>query len=142
MFAIVLKKLTFIARNALLAYLISSAFSCVVRITYQSVLRVLSGYGSRLEGSFGETDPLNPSSPYSASKAAKDLLVNAHYVTYGMEVTVTRSTNNYGPNQHPEKLIPRLITNALRAKPLPIYGTGENVRDWIFVEDNCQAIHL
>jgi len=97
-------------------------------------------YGSRLEGSFTEMDRLEPSSPYSASKAAADLLVNAYHVTYGMEVTVTRSTNNYGPNQHPEKLIPRLITNALRRKPLPIYGSGQNVRDWIFVEDNCAAI--
>jgi len=99
-------------------------------------------YGSRAEGSFRETDLLNPSSPYSASKAAADLLVNAYHVTCGLDVTVTRSTNNYGPNQHPEKLIPRLITNALRSKPLPIYGSGENVRDWIFVEDNCRAIRF
>jgi dTDP-glucose 4,6-dehydratase len=99
-------------------------------------------YGSRAEGSFKETDLLRPSSPYSASKAAADLLVNAYYVTYGLEVTVTRSTNNYGPNQHPEKLIPRLITNALRGKPLPIYGSGKNVRDWIFVDDNCRAIRF
>ena len=99
-------------------------------------------YGSRAEGSFKETDLLSPSSPYSASKAAADLLVNAYFVTYELDVTVTRSTNNYGPNQHPEKLIPRLVTNALRGKPLPIYGTGENVRDWIFVEDNCRAIRL
>jgi len=98
-------------------------------------------YGSRLEGSFKETDILDPSSPYSASKAAADLLVNAYHRTYDMEVVLTRSTNNYGRNQHPEKLIPRLITNALRRKPLPIYGAGENVRDWIFVEDNCRAIH-
>lgn len=97
-------------------------------------------YGSRLEGSFNETDRLEPSSPYSASKAAADLLVNSYHVTYDLEVTVTRSTNNYGPNQHPEKLIPRLITSALRGKPLPIYGSGQNVRDWIFVEDNCKAI--
>jgi len=98
-------------------------------------------YGSRAEGSFAETDLLNPSSPYSASKAAADLLVNAYHVTYGMDVTMTRSTNNYGPNQHPEKLIPRLITNALRGKPMPIYGSGNNVRDWIYVQDNCRAIH-
>jgi dTDP-glucose 4,6-dehydratase len=97
-------------------------------------------YGSRVEGSFVETDALNPSSPYSASKAAADLLVNAYHVTYGLEVTVTRSTNNYGPNQHPEKFIPRLVTNALRGKPLPIYGSGQNIRDWIFVDDNCGAI--
>jgi dTDP-glucose 4,6-dehydratase len=99
-------------------------------------------YGSRVKGSFRETDAFNPSSPYSASKAAADLLLNAYYVTYGIDVTVTRSTNNYGPNQHPEKLVPRLITNALRGKALPIYGTGENVRDWIFVEDNCHAIRF
>jgi len=99
-------------------------------------------YGSRIEGSFKETDALSPSSPYSASKAAADLLVNAYFVTYDLDVTVTRSTNNYGPNQHPEKLIPRLITNALRGRSLPIYGTGENVRDWIFVEDNARAIRL
>jgi dTDP-glucose 4,6-dehydratase len=99
-------------------------------------------YGSRTQGSFSESDVLNPSSPYSASKAAADLLVSAYHRTYGMEVVVTRSTNNYGPNQHPEKLIPRLITNALRGKPLPIYGTGENIREWIFVKDNCDAIRL
>jgi dTDP-glucose 4,6-dehydratase len=99
-------------------------------------------YGSRAEGSFKETDLLNPSSPYSASKAAADLLVNAYHVTYGLDVTLARSTNNYGPNQHPEKLIPRLITNALRGKSLPIYGAGKNVRDWIFVEDNCRAIQF
>ncbi len=97
-------------------------------------------YGSRAQGSSKETDPLNPSSPYAASKAAADLLVNAYCVTYDLDATVTRSTNNYGPNQHPEKFIPRLITNALRGKSLPIYGSGQNVRDWIFVEDNCCAI--
>jgi dTDP-glucose 4,6-dehydratase len=86
-------------------------------------------YGSRVEGSFAETNALGPSSPYSASKAAADLLVNAYRVTYGLHVAVTRSTNNYGSFQHPEKLIPKLITNALRGKPLPIYGSGENVRD-------------
>jgi dTDP-glucose 4,6-dehydratase len=99
-------------------------------------------YGSRSDGSFKERGPLTPSSPYSASKGAADLLAKAYHITYGMEVFVTRSTNNYGPNQHPEKLVPRLITNALRAKPLPIYGTGGNIRDWIFVEDNCRAIQL
>jgi len=99
-------------------------------------------YGSRAQGSFTETDTLNASSPYSASKAAADLLVNAYYVTYEIDATVTRSTNNYGPNQHPEKLIPKLITSALRGKPLPVYGTGQNVRDWIFVNDNCIGIQL
>jgi len=87
-----------------------------------------------------ETDLLNPSSPYSASKTAADLLVNAYHVACGLEVAVARSTNNYGPNQHPEKLIPKLITNALRGKSLPIFGSGQNIRDWIFVDDNCGAI--
>jgi len=77
----------------------------------------------------------------SASKAAADLLLNAYNVTYGLEVTLTRSANNDGPNQHPDKLIPRLVTNALRAKPVPVYGTGQNIGDWIFVEDNCRAVH-
>ena len=76
------------------------------------------------------------------AKRRRTFLVNAYYVTYGLDATVTRSTNNYGPNQHPEKLVPKLVTNALRGKPLPIYGTGENVRDWIFVEDNCRAIRF
>ncbi|HMK83011.1 MAG TPA: dTDP-glucose 4,6-dehydratase [Candidatus Bathyarchaeia archaeon] len=98
-------------------------------------------YGSRMAGSFVETDRLNPSSPYSASKAAADLLTLAYNFTYALDVVITRSTNNYGPHQHPEKLIPKLITNALRRKRFPIYGTGENVRDWIFVEDHCQAIY-
>ena len=89
-----------------------------------------------------ETDPLNPSSPYSATKAAADLLVNAYFVTYELDVTVTRSTNNYGPNQHPEKLIPKLVTNALRRKPLPIYGTEEERQRLDLVEDNCRAIRL
>jgi len=99
-------------------------------------------YGSRIKGSFKETYPLNLSSPYSASKTAADLLVNSYFVTYGLQATVTRNTNNYGPNQHPEKLIQRLVTNALRGKPLPVYGAGQNVRDWIFVDDNCRAIKM
>jgi len=93
-------------------------------------------------GSFAETDKLSPSSPYSASEAVADLLVTTYDATYGLEVAATRSTNNHGPNQRPEELIPRLITNALRRRPLPIYGSVENIRDWIFVEDNCRAIQL
>jgi dTDP-glucose 4,6-dehydratase len=119
--------------------LLEACRRCHVRFQQISTDEV---YGSRAEGSSTETDLLNPSSPYSASKAAADLLVNAYRLTYELEVTVTRSTNNYGPNQHPEKLIPRLITNALRGKSLPIYGSGKNVRDWIFVEDNCRAIQF
>jgi len=99
-------------------------------------------YGSIAKGSFAEDDALHPSSPYSASKAAADLLCLAYHRTYGLRVKVTRSTNNVGPYQFPEKLIPLLVTNALRGKPLPIYGDGLNVRDWIYVEDNCEAIDL
>lgn len=92
------------------------------------------------EGRFTEESPLQPSSPYSASKTSADLLALAHYHTYGLEVIVTRCSNNYGPNQFPEKLIPLMITNALRDKPLPVYGDGLNVRDWIHVEDHCAAV--
>lgn len=97
-------------------------------------------YGSITEGSFREDDVLDPSSPYSASKAGADLLVKAHHKTYGLPVMITRSSNNFGPYQYPEKLIPLFVTNALQNKPLPIYGDGLNVRDWIYVSDNCEAI--
>ena len=99
-------------------------------------------YGSIMKGSFKETDILDPSSPYSASKAGADLLVKAYYKTYGLPVVITRSSNNYGPYQYPEKLISVLILNALHDKPLPIYGDGKNVRDWIYVMDNCEAINF
>ena len=92
------------------------------------------------EGKFTEQSPLEPSSPYSASKAAADLLALAHHRTFGQEVVITRCSNNYGPYQFPEKLIPLMITNALRDKSLPVYGDGMNVRDWIHVEDHCAAI--
>ena len=97
-------------------------------------------YGSIKEGSFKETDKLEPSSPYSSSKASADLLALSYNITYKMPVIVCRSTNNFGPYQHSEKLIPLFVTNSLEDKKLPIYGTGENVRDWIFVKDNCAAI--
>jgi len=99
-------------------------------------------YGSIENGSFKEEDTLDPSSPYSASKAGADLLVKAYYKTYDLPVLITRSSNNFGPYQYPEKLIPLFITNALRDKPLPVYGDGLNVRDWIYVIDNCSAIDL
>lgn len=92
------------------------------------------------EGLFTETSPLDPSSPYSASKAGADLLALAFHKTFGMEVVVTRCSNNYGPYQFPEKLIPLMILNALRGEPLPVYGDGRNVRDWIHVEDHCRAV--
>jgi dTDP-glucose 4,6-dehydratase len=98
-------------------------------------------YGSLgSEGFFVETTPYDPSSPYSASKAASDHLVRAYHKTYGLRVRVTNCSNNYGPYQFPEKLIPLMIANARDGKPLPVYGKGLNVRDWLYVEDHCRAI--
>ena len=94
------------------------------------------------EPPFTEGSALQPNSPYSASKAAADLLARAYFVTFGVPVVITRSSNNYGPFQFPEKLIPLMIKNALEGKSLPVYGKGENIRDWIFVEDNCCALDL
>lgn len=91
---------------------------------------------------FTETTPIHTSSPYSASKASADLLVQAYHRTFGLPVTISRCSNNYGPYQFPEKLIPLMMTNALNDKPLPVYGKGENVRDWLYVEDHCRAIDL
>ncbi len=97
-------------------------------------------YGSTREGSFAETDTLNPSSPYSSSKAASDLLARSFFITHGLPVIVTRCTNNYGPYQFPEKLIPFFTTNLLQGKKVPVYGTGRNIRDWLYVIDHCRAI--
>lgn len=91
---------------------------------------------------FTEETPIHTSSPYSASKASADLLVTAYYHTYGTPVTISRCSNNYGPYHFPEKLIPLMILNALEDKPLPVYGDGKNVRDWLYVEDHCRAIEL
>ena len=91
---------------------------------------------------FTEETPLHTSSPYSSSKASADLLAMAYYRTYGLPVTISRCSNNYGPYHFPEKLIPLMIANALADKPLPVYGNGENVRDWLYVEDHCRAIDL
>ena len=91
---------------------------------------------------FTEETPIHTSSPYSASKAGADLLVLAYHRTYGLPVTISRCSNNYGPYHFPEKLIPLMIANALNDKPLPVYGKGENVRDWLYVEDHCSAIDL
>jgi dTDP-glucose 4,6-dehydratase len=99
-------------------------------------------YGSREEGSFKEDDRLNPSNPYSASKGGADLLVHSYFVTYDLPIIITRSTNNFGSYQYPEKLIPKFIINAILNKPLPLYGDGSNIRDWLYVWDNCSAIEL
>lgn len=99
-------------------------------------------YGSRDEGFFKEDDALHPSSPYAASKAGADRLAYAYHVTYGLPILILRPSNNFGPYQYPEKFIPLFVTNALEDRPLPLYGKGTNVRDWLYVEDNCRAIDL
>jgi dTDP-glucose 4,6-dehydratase len=94
------------------------------------------------EGLFTETTPYAPNSPYSASKASSDMIVRSYHHTYGMDVVTTNCSNNYGPNQHDEKLIPTIIRNAVQGKPIPIYGDGKNIRDWLYVEDHCRGIWL
>jgi len=99
-------------------------------------------YGDIKEDSFKENDPLKPSSPYSASKASSDMLVLSYVRTYNLNAIITRCTNNFGPYQFPEKLIPKAIIRANMNKKIPIYGKGENIRDWIYVLDHCEAINL
>ncbi|MBN1526878.1 MAG: dTDP-glucose 4,6-dehydratase [Candidatus Omnitrophica bacterium] len=97
-------------------------------------------YGSIVKGKFTEGDPLEPNSPYSATKASGDLLARSYYVTYKLPVMITRSSNNFGPYQYPEKVIPLFVTNLIEGKKVPVYADGKNVRDWLFVIDNCEAI--
>jgi dTDP-glucose 4,6-dehydratase len=99
-------------------------------------------YGSIPQGAFRETDPLRPSSPYSASKAGGDHMVLAYWTTHRLPVLITRASNNFGPNQYPEKIIPLFITNALDDQPLPLYGDGRQVRDWLYVLDHCAALDV
>jgi len=99
-------------------------------------------YGDITKGSFKEEDRLKPSNPYSATKAAADMLCHAYHRTYGLDIIVTRCTNNFGPHQFPEKLIPKTIIRAQKNLQIPVYGTGENIRDWIYVMDHCEAIDL
>lgn len=99
-------------------------------------------YGSIEKGAFSEEDSLDPSSPYAASKAGGDLMVLSYFKTHGLPVLITRSSNNFGPYQYPEKVMPLFITNALEDRPLPLYGDGMNIRDWIYVLDNCEGIDL
>lgn len=110
------------------------------RFLYVSTDEVYGSLGP--DGHFSEASPIQPNSPYSASKAAGDLLVRAWHHTYGLPTVITHCTNNYGPRQYPEKLIPVMITAALSGKKLPVYGDGQNVRDWIHVEDHCNGIWL
>ncbi|SHH51516.1 dTDP-glucose 4,6-dehydratase [Streptomyces sp. 3214.6] len=98
-------------------------------------------YGSISEGSWTEDSPLLPNSPYAASKAASDLMARAAWRTHGLHVSVTRCSNNYGPRQHPEKLIPLFVTNLMEGRPVPLYGDGRNVREWLHVDDHCRALH-
>ena len=99
-------------------------------------------YGSISEGSWDEDFPLQPNSPYAASKASADLISQAYHRTYGMDVRITRCSNNYGPYQYPEKVIPLFITNLIKGKKVPLYGQGLNIRDWLHVTDHCRGIHL
>ncbi len=99
-------------------------------------------YGSIAKGKATEKSPLNPSNPYSASKASADLLALSYFKTHGLPVKISRSSNNFGPNQFPEKLIPFFITQIMEGKKVPVYGSGKNSRDWLFVKDNCQGIML
>jgi dTDP-glucose 4,6-dehydratase len=99
-------------------------------------------YGEALEGSFTENTPPKPSNPYSAAKAAADMFVLSYHKTFGLNVSITRCTNNFGPYQLPEKLIPKTVIRALRDLPIPIYGKGTNIRDWIYVEDHCEALRI
>jgi len=110
----------------------------VPRFVHVSTDEVYGSLEAPLEAD--ETFPLNPSSPYSASKAGSDLLARSYFTTYRVPVVITRASNNYGPYQFPEKLLPLMISNALEGRPLPVYGDGQQVRDWLYVEDHCRAI--
>jgi dTDP-glucose 4,6-dehydratase len=116
---------------------------CVRKYDIERYLQISTDevYGSIDNGSFSEKSNIDPSSPYSASKAGADVLVSAYYKTYKIPVIITRSSNNFGPYQFPEKLIPLFILNAMKDKKLPVYGDGKNVRDWIFAPDNCSGVY-
>ena len=129
----------FIKTNVLGTYtMLEAARKCgIKRFVHISTDEV---YGSTIEGSFVETDILEPSSPYSSSKAGSDLLALSFFTTHNLPVIVTRCTNNYGPYQFPEKLIPFFVSNLIEGKKVPVYGTGKNIRDWLYVIDHCSAI--
>jgi dTDP-glucose 4,6-dehydratase len=131
----------FVVTNVLGA---QSLFDACLRAGIPRVVHVSTDevYGSIESGSWTETAPLAPNSPYAATKAGADLLALAYHRTHGLPVTVTRCANNYGPYQHPEKLIPRFVTNLLEGRPVPLYGDGTQVRDWIHVTDHCRGTAL
>ncbi|MBE1496790.1 dTDP-glucose 4,6-dehydratase [Amycolatopsis lexingtonensis] len=110
----------------------------VARVVHVSTDEV---YGSIDDGAWTEDSPLLPNSPYAASKAASDLVARAYWRTHGLDVSITRCCNNYGPRQHPEKVIPRFVTSLLQDRPVPLYGDGRNVREWLHVDDHCRAVH-
>ena len=112
-----------------------------MRFVHVSTDEVYGSLGAD-DPAFRETNPYAPNSPYAASKAASDHLVRAYHHTYGLQTVTTNCSNNYGPRQYPEKLIPLMITNALAGKPLPVYGDGRNVRDWLYVLDHCEAVRV
>ena len=120
----------------------NTLLNCALQLDIKKFIHVSTDevYGSIEEGSFIEGDPLEPSSPYSSSKAGSDLLAMSYYITYGLPVSITRCTNNFGPYQYPEKLMPLFITNLMEGKKVPVYGTGLNIRDWIYVDDHCSGI--
>ncbi|MBG0777367.1 MAG: dTDP-glucose 4,6-dehydratase [Desulfovibrionaceae bacterium] len=132
----------FVTTNVLGAQVLLDAArkASVGRFVHISTDEVYGSLGP--EGKFTETTPLAPNSPYSASKAAADLMVRAYVQTYGMDAVITRCSNNYGPYQFPEKLIPLMFDRASAGEPLPVYGDGGNVRDWIYVRDHCRGVHL
>ena len=133
--------LTFTPTNVLgVHYLLDMALKFNVEKYVQISTDEVYGHLGASDPSFTESTPLSPRSPYSATKASADLLVKAYHDTYGLNTCITRCSNNFGPNQHEEKLIPKIIKNAIQNKPIPIYGNGKNVRDWIYVEDHVDGI--
>jgi dTDP-glucose 4,6-dehydratase len=122
--------------------LLDAALESKKRFHHISTDEVFGSLENDSQAKFSETTSYDPRSPYSASKAASDHLVRAYFHTFGLPVTITNCSNNYGPYQHPEKFIPNMVIKAIRSQPLPIYGTGENIRDWIHVKDHCAAVDL
>ncbi|MFJ9887157.1 dTDP-glucose 4,6-dehydratase [Streptomyces sp. NPDC091287] len=131
----------FVRTNALGTQVLleAASLSRVERVLHVSTDEV---YGSIEHGSWTEERPLLPNSPYAASKASADLIARSYWRTHGLDVSITRCSNNYGPYQHPEKLVPRFVTNLLQGRKVPVYGDGRNRREWIHVDDHCRAIHL